>query len=265
MNEPFALSIASLSLVQAVLIAVPARTSVEVPAWTLNSRWALIPSSSIAVVIGGIAILPALAEGLTYLALLAVPPLAALALARFTRGARPELALAVPPLFAVAWIFAGTLGGEAAALVLSALACVSLGTILVAITPPAWLRLGVYAMALLDTVLVAADLLQQPNSVLANAAPAGGLPQLQAVMFGHAQMGFGDLFVAATVGALLATELRSRRSAVILAAGLGLSFDLLFFVVNELPATVPIAVTLALVEGQLKPASEVRRLRRSPA
>ncbi len=265
MNEPFALSIACLSLMQAVLIAAPAPATVQLPAWMLSARWALIPTGSIAVVIGGIAILPGLAEGLTYLALVTVPPLAALALARFTRGARPELALTVPLLFAVAWIFAGNLAGESAALLLSALACVSLATILVAITPHPWLRLGVYAMALLDAVLVAADLLQQPNSVLASATPAAGLPQLQAVVFGHAQMGFGDLFAAATVGALLAAELRSRRSAVILAAALGLSFDLLFFAVNELPTTVPIALTLALVERQSKPASGVRRLRHSHA
>jgi hypothetical protein len=261
----FALSIVSLSLAQALLIAVPARASVELPAWIPSTRWALVPAASIAVVIGGIAILPGLAEGLTYLALLAVPPLAALALARFTRGARPRRALTVPLLFAVAWILAGNLGGEAAALVLSALACVSLGTVLVAITPRAWLRLGVYAMALLDTVLVAADLLQQPNSVLDNAAPAGGLPQLQTIVFGHAQMGFGDLFVAAIVGALLAAEPRPRRSAVILAAFLGVSFDLLFFVVNELPATVPIALTLALVERQSKLVIGRQRLRHSHA
>ena len=55
-----------------------------------------------------------------------------------------------------------------------------------------------------DTWLVAGDLLQGPNSVLSAAAPAADLPRLQAVHFGSAAMGFGDLFVAALVGCLLA-------------------------------------------------------------
>src|SRR5208283_5502184 len=79
--------------------------------------------------------------------------------------------------------------------------------------------------------------------------PAAGLPQLQSAVFGSAVMGYGDLFVAATLGGLLAlhygrvTQLR----AAALTAALALASDLLFFAVNELPATVPVALTLIVV------------------
>ena len=246
----FALSIAFLSLTQAALIAVPARAPTAALAWARSRWWAVVPAASIAVVIGVIAAVPALAGGLTYLALVAVPALAALALAALVRGSRPALALAVVPPFAVAWAAGGSLVGEASALALSALACVALGSLLVAVVPRDPLKLGIYAMAALDAALVAADLLQHPNSVLVHATPAAGLPRLQTAIFGSAAMGFGDLFVAATVGALLAADRRRVREAVVVAAGLALAFDLLFTVVSELPATVPIAVTLAVVEAR---------------
>ena len=105
-----------------------------------------------------------------------------------------------------------------------------------------------YAMAIVDTAFVAADLLQGPNATLVAAGPPAGLPRLQAVYFGQATMGFGDVFIAATLGALLARQLRPRIEAAALAAMLGLGFDLLFFAVDLLPTTFPIALTLALLD-----------------
>jgi hypothetical protein len=177
-----------------------------------------------------------------------VPPLAAAALARLVRGGRPPLALATIPLFAVAWAARGSLSGQTAALALSGLACVSLGWALAAAVPGRWLKLGIYAMAAVDTWFVAGDLLQGPNAVLNAATPAAGLPHLQFVSFGSAVMGFGDLFVAATLGALLASDPRRQLRGALIAAILGVVFDLLFFAVGELPSTVPIALTLAALE-----------------
>lgn len=256
----FAVSISLLSLVQAVLVAVPGR----LPAlpWglgELRSRWwALVPAGSIAVVVLVVNFYEDSATFLTYLALVGVPPLAALALGLLIRGARPRRALAVVPLFALAWVAVGAssealeLGGEAAAMALSGLACIALGWLLVSVVPAAWLRWGVYAMAAIDAWLVAGDLLQGPNSVLSAAAPAADLPRLQAVHFGSAAMGFGDLFVAALVGCLLAADRRRQLAAALLVALLGVLFDLLFFAVDSLPATVPVAVALALAQ-RLRP------------
>lgn len=178
-----------------------------------------------------------------------MPPLAALALALLARGARPPLALLVAPLFALAWAARGTLAGEASALVLSAFACVALGWLLASLVAPGWLKLGIYAMALIDAWLVGSELLQGPNSVLNAAAPAIGLPRLQLANFGSAVMGFGDLFIAAVLGALLARDRSLQLRGAALAAAIALSFDLLFFRLDTLPATVPIAIALALLEG----------------
>jgi hypothetical protein len=259
----FAVSISVLGLTQAALVALPAwRPS----PWLdrLRSRWwALIPALSIVAVVAVIELDSGSATALAWLALVAVPPLAALALGMLVRGSRPTWALAALPLFALAWASRGSLAGEVAATTLSGLACVSLGWLLVSVVPPLWLRLGVYAMAIVDTYFVATDLLQGPNAVLSVAIPAAGLPRLQAVHLGSAQMGFGDLFIAALVGCLLAQprwpdgpirqgnlDVSARRQWVGagLVAGLALGFDLLFFAVDELPATVPVAVALVLVE-----------------
>jgi hypothetical protein len=245
---PFWLSIGTLSLVQAALVAAPRAAATLAPLARLRTRWwALLPPLSIAIVIGAIALYSASAQALTYVALLGVPPLAALSLAAIMRGGRPALALLVVPLFALAWAARGELGGQAAALALSALACVSLGWLLACVVPGRWLKLGIYAMAAVDTWLVASDLLQGPNAVL-NAASPGSLPRLQFVHFGSAVMGFGDLFIAATLGALLARNRRLQLTAAVIAAVIGIAFDFLFFAVDELPATVPIALTLAALE-----------------
>jgi hypothetical protein len=280
----FAVSISILGLVQAALVALPAPR--RRPGWIdrLSSPWwALIPALSIAVVIGAIEIAPGSADALTYIALVAVPPLAAYALGALVRGSRAAWALAALVFFLLAWATPHSLVGEAAATALSGLACVTLGWLLVCGVPARWLRLGVYAMAVIDTVYVSSDLLQGPNAVLNAAAPAAGLPRLQAVHFGSALMGFGDLFVAALVGCLLAAEGRPADSdgrgpagdsgpessldlqlvAAVLVAALALLFDLLFFAVDELPSTVPVAIALALVQWRrrsagLKPAVAMR-------
>jgi len=228
----------------------------------LRSRWwALIPALSIVAVIAIVEADSGSATALAWLALVAVPPLAAFALAALVRGSRPSWAWAAVPLLVLAWASRDSLLGEVAATALSGLACISLGWLLVSAVPDQWLRLGVYAMAVVDTYYVSSDLLQGPNAVLSAAVPAAGLPRLQAVHFGSAQMGFGDLFIAALVGCLLAQppadgpqsglygrfEARRQRNAAVLVGVLALGFDLLFFAVDELPATVPVALALAVV------------------
>ncbi len=262
MSLPFWLAIALLSLIQGALVAVPGVIEGALPARLRSRRWALIPPLSvIAFVFGARAAESASAQGLTYLALVAVPLLAMLALAYLMWGAhqpRAPRALLVLPLFVLAWTDRSGLAGQAAALALSALSCVALGVLLATVTPPRWLAAGIVAMAIADTTLVVSDLLQRPNNALNAAHPAAGLPQLQSAVLGPAVMGYGDLFIAAALGGLLATwagrSLQLR--AAVLAAVLSLLFDLLFFVVDELPATVPIALTLiALV---LRPGARSR-------
>jgi hypothetical protein len=247
---PFWISIGLLSLAQGAVVAVPRPLTLPRLSFLRGRRWALVPPLSvIAFVLIARGAERASAEGLTYLALCAVPPLAALALGGLSRGARPARALLVVPLFALAWADRGGLAGEAAAVSLSALSCVTLAVLLAAVTPPRWLAAGIIAMALADAALVISDLLQRPNDALNAAHPAAGLPRLQSAVLGSAVMGYGDLFVAALLGALLAVvggrALQLRGAA--LTALLAGAFDLLFYLVNELPATVPVALALVAV------------------
>ncbi len=264
---PFWISIAALSLVQGAVVAVPRALELGRLRRLAGRAWALVPPLSVVgfVVVAGAAE-RASAQGLTYLALVAVPLLAAAALAWASRAARSGAALLVAPLFALAWADRGGLAGEACALALTALSCVTLGALLAAATPPRWLGAGIVAMALADTGLVVAELLQKPNNALNAAHPAAGLPRLQSAVFGSAVMGFGDLFVAGALGGLLAMvgSRAAQRRGALLTALLALAFDLLFFAVHELPATVPVAGAL-LLSGAAWRRSARRRSRSEPA
>jgi hypothetical protein len=237
---------------QASLVALP---RVPPGAWRLRRLagrgWALIPLVSIVVVVFAIRFVSDTATALTYVALVAVPPLAAGALAWAMHGARPVAGAVVPLLFVLAWASRRTLVGAGAAALLSALSCVTLAVLLAAVTPPAWLKVGIVLMAAADTWLVVSDLLQAPNATLIAAHPAGGLPRLQSELFGSVSLGYGDLFVAGLLGAVLAVERRSPRyrgRAALLTFSIAAVFDLLFLVVHELPATVPVAAALVALE-----------------
>ena len=207
--------------------------------------WAIVPAASIVVVVFGIEAAPGSADALTWLALIAVPPLAAFALGWLVHGTASVWAFLAAPLLILAFASPDALAGEVARALLTGLACIALGWLLVSVVPADWLRWGIYAMAAIDAVLVGAELLQGPSSVLSAAAPAD-LPRLQVLDFGAARMGFGDAFLAATVGCLLAYDRRLQLRGAALLAVLALSFDLLFFALDTLPATVPVALALAL-------------------
>ena len=250
MALPFIPSDAAALCLQAAVVAAPK----PVPRLAVAERlrgpgWALVPIGSIVVVVFAIRFLSDTASGLTYLALVAVPPLAAAALGWAARGSRPLAAIGAGVLFAIAWAAHRTLVGEAAAALLVALSCVTLGVLLAAVTPSRWLKLGIVAMACADTWLVVSDLLQAPNASLIAAHPAGGLPRLQSVLFGSISFGYGDLFVAALLGAVLASQPGRQRAAAALTLIIAALFDLLFLVLNELPATVPVALALILIEA----------------
>jgi hypothetical protein len=247
MSLPFVPSDAGLLCLQAGVVLGP--RDVSPPGWVHRLRgrgWGLVPIASIVVVIFAIRYVSDTATGLTYLALVAVPILAAAALGGAMRGGRPWLAALAVPLFLLAWLDRNALGGQAAGAILSALSCVTLGVLLGMVTPPSWLKAGIVLMAAADVWLVTSDLLQAPNATLVGAKPAGGLPQLQSETFGTVNMGYGDMFVAGLLGAVLSRTPRRQARAALLTLVLAGLFDLLFFVLSELPATVPVALALIL-------------------
>ncbi|MEO6858108.1 MAG: hypothetical protein ABI323_05910, partial [Solirubrobacteraceae bacterium] len=146
---------AAMLAVQAAVVAAPRRAREFAFLERLSGPgWALIPIGSIIAVVFAIRYVSATATGLTYLALVAVPILAAAALGWSARGSRPWAAVLALPLFVLAWADRSGLAGEAAATLLSALSCVTLGVLLAAVTPPRWLKLGILAMATADVWLV---------------------------------------------------------------------------------------------------------------
>src|SRR4051794_38314183 len=237
---PFGLATVALAVLQAACVPPPLPRT---PPWLARLRgpaWAVIVPGSIVVVIVAINAASGVADGLTWLALIAVPPLAAIALQR----AWPAAVV----LLAVAWAAKHSLTGDIAAAALTALSCVTLGWLLATLTPPVPLKAGIVLMAAIDAYLVFSNQLEQPNATLIAAAPPAGLPQLQFVQLAGASLGYGDLFIAGVLGAVLATEHRPRLPAAVLVFVLGLAFDLLFWVFDTLPATVPVAVALVLLE-----------------
>jgi hypothetical protein len=250
MTVGFVLSDVSLTVAQAATVALP--KSPRLPALAaLRSRWwAALPPLTI----GGFAALlharPSMAQALSYAALIGLPPLAAFALARGIRTASTRGALLVAPMLALAWLAPHKLPGQAAALALSVLAAVALAVLVTQLVPAGWLMAGMVVMAVLDVALLSAHLLQPADHLLRAAAPANGLPRLQTTVFGSAVCGFGDLFIGALFGAILAARRRHQLDAALLTLGLALPFDALFLVAHDLPATVPVAAAMVLVEAR---------------
>ena len=244
---PFGWATFALGVLQAACVALPRAGA---PAWLARARapaWALIAPASIVVVIAAVGASSAVADGLTWLAFVAVPPLAALALGRAAHGARPLLAAPLAgALLAVAWAAKGSLTGDATAALLTALSCVSLGWLLSAVTAHGDRR-GRSATRP-AAYLVFSNELQGPNATLIAAAPLPSLPQLPYVRLSGASLGYGDLFVAGVFGAVVAAEHRPQVRAALLVLALATAWDLLFWVFDELPATVPVALALVMVE-----------------
>jgi hypothetical protein len=250
--------------VQAAAVALPRAHSVpaleRLAARLRNPWWALVPLASIALVVWAVNFQSGTADVLTWIALIAIPPLAAAALGWTMHGGRPWLAPLAIVLFLVAWKAPrDQLHTELAATLLTGLSCVTLGVLLVSVAPHGWLKIGIVLMALADAILIGAQTLQPASTVLNAAAPPAELPQLQRALFGHAVIGYGDFFIAGVFGALLAAEGRRQGRIALLVLAFSLAFDALFLVLDTLPATVPVALALIVTELARR-----RQLRRTP-
>ncbi len=237
----------ALAAFQAACVLLPAA---GLPGWLAQTRlarlspaWTLVLPGSILAVVAGISLLPGAADVLTYLALAAVPPLAVLACAWGARGARPALACVAAVLLGVA-VTADGLAGDLAGTSLTALSCVTLARLLVAVAPRTLTKVALVAMAAIDAYLVFGGGIDGPNGLLNAAAPAFSLPKLQTAFLDGASLGYGDLFTAAVFGALLAAEARRQTLAAAVCLVAFVAFDWLFNYYDTLPATVPVALVL---------------------
>jgi len=245
-SADFIAAYAGSSVAQAALVA--GATATAAPMWTRALRhraFALIPPFSLIGVVVLLRLYPDGASAFAKAALVLVPLLALVAAVRLGPAA---VVLTVAAIAAV--LHDGhSLIGQLAALLLIGGSCLLLGAVLVELTPTRWLGAGIAAMAGADLVLVASGVLGPASDVLNAAGVGEHLPQLQRVELGPLEMGYGDVFLPALVGALLASRARPRTWA----AGLTLLFALLaglvFLAFDRLPATVPVALALLVVEA----------------
>jgi hypothetical protein len=123
-------------------------------------------------------------------------------------------------------------------------------------------KIGVVAWAAADLSLALAHGLVQASRAISQAAPPiAPQLQLQRVVIGGASMEYADLFLAATLGAILAAESRNRGLAALVVAAVAMSTAAFLLVTNVIPATVPVAAALALEE--LRRSDHGRRLSRA--
>jgi hypothetical protein len=237
-----------LTVAQAACVALPAAGLPPRLARFRTGAWAFVLPVSIAAVVFGIDLLPSSATVLSWAALLLVPPGCALALGWAMRGARWPLALLAAPAFALAWADQDTRAGQIATIVLIAGSCITLGRLLAGGAPLGLLKLAIIAMATIDSILVFGNELQAPNATLIAAVPAHGLPQLQSASFNGAGLGYGDFFAAGVLGGVLAAERKAQLAAAVGVLVASLAWDQLFYFYDTLPATVPVAFVLVVVE-----------------
>jgi hypothetical protein len=242
-----AVAYGGLCLAQAAAVVLPGRPA-RLPAPLRGRAWALVLPGVLVAFVIALSADPSLATGLAELAV--VTP--ALALGAFlVAGARARAFVAVVSVAAVAvglWLGHGV-AGEAARVIAIACACSLLATLLAGVAPPNALRLGLVALVVLDVILVVSGEVGTTSEALHRASAPGGLPSFQDATLGPATMGYGDLFGAAVLGALLAREGRSGGRAAIAVLVCALCFGLLLTVVSTLPATVPLLAGL-VVDGQ---------------
>jgi hypothetical protein len=162
----------ALNLVQAGVVLLPGVARVR---WldALRSRWLLIAGPAAAVI--ALTFLPrvaaVLAADLSLLALIVVPPLAALGIAWAMRWRDLRLVPLIPVLVAVAWSAPDSPVGKSAALLLVALSCVALAVVVVAVVPRAVVKIGIVAWAAADLSLALAHGLVEASRAISQAAP----------------------------------------------------------------------------------------------
>ena len=231
-----------LVLLQAAIVAV-VRDPGALPRIRRHALLGLLPL----VLIGGMVIVlgawPRGVELATALAAVAVPVLALAAGWHVRRWAVP-LAVAAPLLWLAAWRLAPGPWPDLAGDLLIVLAAAALGRLTGWVSPRGALVVGILIATGVDIWQVANIQVQPVAQALGAAVPPRGLPSLQELRMQGATMGWGDAYIAALVGAIVAASRRATIAAVAGCAVGGILLGLLFAWVQFVPATVPPALGL---------------------
>ena len=208
------------------------------PAWT-----ALLPVS---IIVGtfGLLVAPTLASPTVLAAAITTPLLAFVAVVAVVRARLVMLPLAAVAGLLAMW--ATGLGGHVGTGVVTALACLTVGAALQRLIPGRWLLVGVVAMSVVDITLLVSGFGYHQTALLAAAQNNFHGPRFTGARIGGTTIGYPDLFLAALLGTSLAGQRAQVRAAGLLMM-LAVLYDSLLSPGLLLPATVPIALTLAVV------------------
>jgi hypothetical protein len=236
----------ALAAIEGALVALPCPTALERLGRLRSPVWAVVPAGAIVFGTFGVLALPSLATGLALLAAIATPVLAAIAVVAVVHGRHLRL-LFVPLAMGLAAVLVSGWAGQLATSVLMALGCLTLGTALARLMPGPWLRVGVIAMGAVDVLLLVVGVGQPSATIMQHAMATGPLPAFDRAEVGPMSKDYPDLVLAAVLGGAVAGRPIQKPAAVLLAI-LATAYGGLFAVAHILPATVPPALILALVE-----------------
>ena len=211
-----------------------------------------MPPGTILVGTFGLLALPSMAPGLTLLASVATPLLAALAVLFVARGQRAALLSVAIAVALAAALTSGWLG-QLSASTLTAPGCLPLGAAIVRLTSNRWAPVGVLAMCAIDATLLASGIGQPAFAMIADATAHIHGPVLNEAAIDSISTDYPDLLLAAMMGGIVAGHAIQWRASVLVAT-LAVSYGMLLPVVDPLPATVPIALAYILLRwGRLPP------------
>lgn len=241
-------AVIALALLEGALVALPRADALEALGNLRSPAWAaLLPGS---IVIGTYAPLVTRSAALVLVGLAAImtPVLATVAVLGVVRGSRAAgvvigLAVTVAAALISGW------AGQLSASVLTALGCLALGTALARLIPRPWVVVGMIGTCLADIALLASGAGHTAGMLIGDAMTSLHGPVFNQAGIGPVSVDYPDLIMAAVLGGFLAG-----RPQQMLAAGLlttfGAAYGMLLPAAGFLPATVPIVLTLLLLEGQ---------------
>jgi hypothetical protein len=240
----FDLDTALLDAAQSLCVALPAAGAPAVLLRLRGAGWALVGPLAIVATVVAITLASASADVITWIAFILIPIGSALAFGWAMHGARPWLAVLGVVLLAIAVAGLDDPAGRVARLALIMTSCATVGRLLAGATPLTLLKIGVVAMAVVDSVFIFGGFFHEQNAMFNAAAPAEGLPRLQVAEIGHTSTDYGDFFIAGVVGAILAVDRRPQLLAAALTFAAAELWNQLFLVTDSLPNTVPPAAVL---------------------
>ena len=189
-----------------------------------------------------------MALGLIVMAGVMTPLLATVAILEVARGPKRAMLALAFVLAVVAALISGW-AGQISASVLTALGCLALGTAIVRLIPRDWIVLGVLGMCLADVALIASGAGHSAGALMAIAARDVHGPVFSQAGIGRFSTDYPDLVLAAVLGGFLAGR-HHQLLAAVLVTTIGAAYGMLLLpVASALPATVPIGLTLLLLEA----------------